>query len=422
MSKGRRPSRLGLKFLAVAAVALAAALSLRALLYDTVLPGVFQSPGFEAYWYDRYGGAAEDFQNYVKARGLTTQEALRDTDWTRRNPQVELYLESPAELDTDTLEDYGGRAIACADGLLYAYPMPNFFYYDGACRILSLLCAAVCFFLILIPYTALLIRRITKLSRDMEVLAGGDLSYQVVSRGRDELAELGRSIEEMRLAVLEQMARENEAVRANSRLITSLSHDLRTPLTKLMGYLEILQHEKCRDEEQRSEYLRRAADKAIQMRTLSDEMFRHFQVRKEPMPEDGRELVDGPVFLAQMLAEQCFDLADAGFSVEPPALQGEYHLYIRAEDICRVFDNLFSNVKKYGDPAIPVRLTVWEEKSAAAVELVNRVGKNGLADSRGIGLPTVHTLLARNGGRMEITRLGEEYSATVWLPKVEPTE
>lgn len=185
MTKRHRPSRLGLKFLAVAAAALAAALALRALLYDTALPGLLQSAGFESYWYDRYGGAAEDFQSYVSAHSLSVQEALRDTDWTRQHPQVELYLEGLADssLDTDALEGYGGRVIACADGLLYAYPMPNYFYYDGACRLLSLLCAALCFFVILMPYTALLIRRITRLSRDMEVLAGGDLSYQVVSRG-----------------------------------------------------------------------------------------------------------------------------------------------------------------------------------------------------------------------------------------------
>ena len=181
MTKRHRPSRLGLKFLAVAAAALAAALALRALLYDTALPGLLQSAGFESYWYDRYGGAAEDFQSYVSAHSLSVQEALRDTDWTRQHPQVELYLEGLADssLDTDALEGYGGRVIACADGLLYAYPMPNYFYYDGACRLLSLLCAALCFFVILMPYTALLIRRITRLSRDMEVLAGGDLAVNL---------------------------------------------------------------------------------------------------------------------------------------------------------------------------------------------------------------------------------------------------
>ena len=415
MNRWHGTSRLGLKFIGVAALALTAALALRALLYDTVLPGWLQSPGFEAYWYDRYGDTAADFQSYVSARGMTVQEALRDTAWTRQHPQVDLYLESPTTLDTQLLENYGGEVVACADGLLYAYPMPAYLYYDSACRILSLLAAALCFFLILTPYTALLIRRITKLSRDMQVLAGGDLTYQVVSNGRDELAELGRSIEAMRLAVLEQMERENQAVRANSRLITSLSHDLRTTLTKLMGYLDILRHGKYRDEAQREEYLDRAADKALQMRALSDEMFRHFQVGEGSASE--RELVSGPVFLGQLLSEQCFDLVEAGFSIRPPVVEGDHWLYVRTEDICRVFDNLFANLKKYADPVRPIRLAVWEEEREVVVELENRVGKGGSADSRGIGLPTVRALLERNGGSMEILHLGLRYRTTVRLPK-----
>ena len=416
MNRWHGPSRLGLKFVAVAAVALAAALALQILLYDAALPRFFRSAWFEAHWYDRYGDAAADFQRHVDARGLTMQEALRDTAWTRQHPQVELYLEVPEALDTDLLASYGGRAIACADGTLYAYPMPNYFYYDGACRILSLLCAGLCFFLIVVPYTVLLIRRITRLSRDMQVLAGGDLEYRVVSKGHDELADLGRSIEEMRLAVLEQMARETGAIRANSQLITSLSHDLRTPLTKLMGYLEILRLGTCRDEAERAVYLQKAWDKALQMRALSDEMFRHFQVEAAPAPEAAREVVSGPVFLGQLLAELCFDLSDAGFQAEPPVVEGEYRLSVRTEDICRVFDNLFANLKKYADPACPIRLSVREEAGRVAVILENRIARTPRLDSRGIGLPTVRALLERNGGQMEISHCAEAYRTTIRLP------
>ena len=418
MVRRRGPSRLGLKFLLAAALALAAALGLRALLDGAALPALLRSPGFEAGWYARYGDAAEDFQRHVRDRGLTVQAALRDTVWQRQHPQVDLYLEDPAALDTTLLEEYGGQRIDCADGQLYAYPMPAYVYYTGMGRLLSLLASAVCFFAILTPYTVVLIRRITRLARDMQVLAGGDLDHRVVSRGRDELAELGRSIEEMRLAVLDQMARETEAVRANSRLITSLSHDLRTPLTKLIGYLDILRHG-CGDEARREEYLQRAADKALQMRALSDEMFRHFQVEPAavPEPEAAPETVSGPVLLGQLLAEQCFDLADAGFQAPLPVISGEYRLRLRTDDLRRVFDNLFTNLRKYADPACPIRLTVEEAEDRVAVTLENCVRRGPQDDSRGIGLPTIRALLARSGGRMEIEQRGRRYRTTVWLPK-----
>lgn len=417
MNKLRPPSRLGLKFVGIAALAFAAALALQALLYDSLLPAFLQSPQFESYWYARYGDAADRFQSYVTARQLTVQQAKADTHWTRQNPQVDLYLESPVFLEPELLNDGEEAVVQCADGVLYAFPFPAYLYYDGVCRVVSISLASLCFVLALTPYTVHLIRRITRLSRDMQVLAGGDLDHQVVSRGRDELAELGRSIEEMRCAVLEQIQRENEAVLANSRLITSLSHDLRTPLTKLMGYLEILQHGKYRDEEERAAYLKMAGDKAEQMRTLSDEMFRHFQVERTFPREPEAELVDGPVFLGQLLAELSFDLESAGFSIQPPAAEGEFQLQVRVEDICRVFDNLFSNLKKYADPGHPILLRVEERDRWAVVRLENRLGPSRPADSRGIGLPTIRALLERNGGHMDIQRDGDRYRAGIWLPK-----
>ena len=128
-------------------------------------------------------------------------------------------------------------------------------------------------------------------------------------------------------------------------------------------------------------------------------------------------MVSGPLFLGQLLCEQCFDLTEAGFAAEPPVVDGDYRLHVRTEDICRVFDNLFSNLKKYADPGSPIQVSVREEGERVVVNLKNRAGKKKRTDSRGIGLPTVRNLLERNGGYMEISRRGEDYCTAVWLPK-----
>lgn len=416
----RRVSRLGLKFLSISALAVALAFCAYLLLYELALPWFLYDQRFQPYWDQRYTAAAESFQTYVDERGLTVREALRDTAWSRGNPSILLYLDTSTSVLYDVVlpEDDGSYLIHCSDGDVHAYAYLSDAHYYGYGRAVAISAALLLFLLVVIPYFYRIIGRITKLSREMEILAGGDLSYQVLSPGKDELAQLGQGIDGMRRSVIEQIQKENEAVLANSQLITALSHDLRTPLTKLMGYLEILQYGKCGPEE-RADYLRKAGEKAGQMRDLSDEMFRHFQVRKSPSADTEPELVSGPALLGQMLGEQCYDLQDAGFTVEPPVPEGQYALQVRPEEVLRIFDNLFSNLKKYADPAYPVLIALSETEREVCLTLENRVASPQPTESRGIGLPTVQALLARNSGRMEAAEGDGVYRTTLWFQKME---
>lgn len=238
--------RLGVKFAAAATLAFLVSFGIYLLLYEVVLNEVLSSGVFAERWKEKEDAAIASFQEYVTVRGFTVQEAVRDVEWEKRDPTTYLYVEEYNEADLDWYDplDYGGTMVYCADGPVYVYAFVDDSHYEQAGQLIAMLTAMICFCAIFLPYIIHVLRRITRLSREMEILAGGDLSYQIVSPGRDELAELGRNIEGMRLAALEQMARETALATANSRLITSLSHDLRTPLTKLTGYLEILQYKK----------------------------------------------------------------------------------------------------------------------------------------------------------------------------------
>lgn len=71
-------------------------------------------------------------------------------------------------------------------------------------------------------------------------MGSGDLDHPITVRGNDEITSLALDMEKMRLSFQERIKGEEEAKRANSELITSISHDLRTPLTILMGNLDII--------------------------------------------------------------------------------------------------------------------------------------------------------------------------------------
>ena len=426
MSSSQYKSRLGLKFASVAAIALVIAFAVFLLLYDGLTWWVLYGSDFDFHWAKEGAAAVVSFQEYVTENGLTVDEAIRDVKWEKGYRSMYLYLaDGPGASEPE--EDVGdqeqtGIPVECADGVVYAYAYPSVSHYDGLGKVISLGIAAICFFLILIPYVYRIIQRITHLSQEMEILTGGDLSYHIDSPGEDELAELGRSIEGMRLSVIEQMAWENEAVLANSRLITSLSHDLRTPLTKLTGYLEILRYKKYQNTSEEERYLNSAIEKAEQMKSLSDEMFRHFQVDVAPEAEAKAETVSGALLLSQMLSEVCFDLQAAGFQASLPIIDGEFCLAVPVFNLRRIFDNLFSNIKKYADPSKPVAITVSKQASKVGIMISNYIGDCLGADSNGIGLPTVKTLVEQNNGRLHITKSNERFCVRIFLPTTKEKE
>lgn len=396
-------SRLGVKFAVNGAAALVVAFAVYILLNEGLFWWILNSSAYDGLMETTGEYAAADFQDYVTDNGLTVSEAIRDITWRRSFREAELFLVDAN--DARSLERFSaagqqGLPVRCSNGTVYAFAFVNFAHFERIAEVTSVVCAALSFFIVLLPYIFRAIRRITHLNDEMEVLTGGDLSYEIESPGTDELAELGRSIEAMRRSVLEQMAGENEAVLANSRLITSLSHDLRTPLTKLTGYLELLRYDKVTAPEDVKHYLDCALENANQMKTLSDEMFSHFQVRPAS-EEPGLETVSGRELLSQLIGEVCFSLQALGFSAEPPELGRDFSLRVRVSDMRRIFDNIFSNIKKYADPARPVTFTVETEDAAVKVRQENSVSRETVDDSRGIGLPTVRMLAKRCGGSME---------------------
>lgn len=419
MIRRKLRSQLGIRFTVMASLAFVVSVSLFLFLYGGMTHWLMDSSCFDFYWERAEVRAVSDFQEYVSENSLSVDEVIRDVEWEQTYDSAYLYFSgNPDEYLSDSSTERG-IPLECSDGIIYTYAFPSTSHYENIGLIISLGIAALFFLLILTPYIYRIIRRITHLSREMEIIAGGELNYSIDSKGEDELAELGRSIDGMRLSVIEQMARENEAVAANSRLITSLSHDLRTPLTKLTGYLEILRYRRYRDAEDGEKYILRAIEQAEQMKSLSDEMFRGSLVSADSPRETGTGSVSGATLLSQILSELCFDLQSEGFTAEPPSIEGEFSLSIPIVSLHRIFDNLFSNAKKYADPSKPIVVSVDRKDEEIGITVSNGIGRKSSAESNGIGLPTVKRLVEENGGRLRYGEKGDRFTVTLCLPTAE---
>ncbi|MDE7219382.1 MAG: HAMP domain-containing protein, partial [Oscillospiraceae bacterium] len=282
---------------------------------SVAMPWLLYSEQFAAFWSQRNKAVVQAYQDYVTEQRLTVQQALNDREGRLDAMDSGVYVvmvgtplssvEVPADEDSlprvsDDISygvtwaaggDYSSERasssvgfvmemhqIRCADGTLYVSTSPAVLGYEGLGRAAGLLLALAGFCAVTVPYIVRLLRRLGELSREAGVLMAGDLDHVIHVKGRDEISGLGEDIERLRRSVLARIEGEREAVGANSRLITSLSHDIRTPLTKLTGYLDILLYRKYETSEEHDAFLRLASEKAAQLKALTDQLFAGAQV------------------------------------------------------------------------------------------------------------------------------------------------
>lgn len=378
---------------------------------------------------EREQRTAEELQNFVDDAALGLSELQFLDVWAENNRDVFITLytdagpvySSDSSIEVQILEGSDeitlGTAtypIRFADGT--AYMIPYFVYnrYYTAASVLAALLAALVAFVILMVFIRRKLRYIRSLENDLRILAGGDLSYAVTIRGNDELTSLGQEIETMRKALLERQESEQTALRANRDLVTSISHDLRTPLTVLSGYLDILRLDKDFTPTQQK-YLDAAAGKATQIKTLSDELFDYFLVAEKDDYTFSPQPVEAEVFVKETLEPSLFDLQSAGFTVERDFETLEGTLMPDRRMMRRVFSNLVSNIGKYGDPAHPVHIEIRRNETDCLFRFVNYIKEPRPEEGTGMGLRTCAQILKHHNGAFE-TYTNGNFTAEVWLP------
>ena len=180
---------------------------------------------------------------------------------------------------------------------------------------------------------------IVQLSEEIQAMEGGDLDHPITVQGSDELTTLASSLDSMRLTLRQQHEDEAAAAAKVKNLITEMSHDLRTPLTTLLLYTEILRHHKYETEAQQDEYLAKIDGKARQIKQLSDNLFEYALVTRDTVVQ-----LDAPARFSQIfeepLAEMVEMLQQRGFACALELGSEDVLLTVRAQYIRRILDNL----------------------------------------------------------------------------------
>ncbi len=310
---------------------------------------------------------------------------------------------------------------ADGDALVSLVEYSELHYYTLASTLSLVLGIAVLVGVILL-FTARLTRRVTAMSRMVARVAAGELEAPITVRGTDELAQLAADVDAMRGTIVERLHSEQAAWQANNQLITAISHDIRNPLTSLIGYADLLASGHEADPARR-QYLTACRDKAYQLKTLTDELFGYFVVFGSPKLKVETERLDLRILLEQLLGEAVFRLQSEGHAVEYTPLPEQLSISaeLDAALLKRLFDNLFSNIDKYAAPAHPVLVQAVPEPGAVAVTLKNAVAPRSFrTESSSIGLRTCKRIAQELSLGFECgsenTPAGEWFCAEVRVP------
>ena len=385
----------------------------------------------------RMGAQISAFRTFVAEQQLASTDVNAVGQWNRDHPNVNLTIYGMSTTISSTPE--GAELVVNESGIVVRsdlqlqlskeYPV-NF--RDGVCTVAvydtsrgmvsaavnlsALALAALVFLATVLLYDQHITRTIQTLSRQVRQVSRGDLGMQIQPQTADEIGQLALDVDAMRLSIIDKLQREEEAWKANSQLITAISHDVRTPLTALMGYLEIVSDESLSPDE-RSAYLQICKNNAQRLKSLTDELFGFFLVFGKPQPDQAPEEFDAATLLEQILLEHELDLTQRGFQVETSPAEVCGTLRVDLTHLRRVFDNLFSNVRKYADPAHPVTITQRTDRDELTVTISNRINKKQVrVESNRIGLQTCHKLVAAMGGEFNQSRTRETFTVEVLLP------
>ena len=262
-------------------------------------------------------------------------------------------------------------------------------YYNIA-TIVSIVLAFVGFALVMWLYFFEITKRITRLAKEVTAVAEGDMTRTITAEGEDEITRLCADVEYMRSSMLENIEKERAALEANRELITAMSHDIRTPLTVLLGYIDIMKLNTHEDDMQ--QYIEASERTALRLKKMSDDMFSYFLVygggiEISVQECDARTLVDqmlsGHVFL---LREQGYTI-DFNFEEEDNAFLSDVIVVTDPPQLMRIVENIFSNIMKYADMEKPVSIYVGADADEMTIKVSNYSRSNpDEAQKNGIGL------------------------------------
>ncbi|MBD2872665.1 HAMP domain-containing histidine kinase [Paenibacillus sp. IB182493] len=262
-----------------------------------------------------------------------------------------------------------------------------------------------------------------------------DFDYKIEVRRNSPFGDMAVNLNALAGRLRRALEEERRAEQTKNELITNVSHDLRTPLTSVLGYLGLIEQDRYRDEVELRHYVQIAYEKSQRLNGLINDLFEYTRMRHDAsaLRETSFNLVE---LLGELLVQFQPPLREAG--MEGRLAAGEPAVTIKGDPakLVRVFENLIANAIAYGKDGKRIVLTVGRSGSRAVVEVINygepipahdlphiferfyRVDKSRTqwAGGSGLGLAISKSIVEKHGGVISVSSDVDETAFRVELP------
>lgn len=270
------------------------------------------------------------------------------------------------------------------------------------------------------------------LEKGVREIRGGNVSYKIPKLRCEDLQSLSQEINDLAKGLDEAVSGKVKAERMKSELITNVSHDLKTPITSIISFTELLSKVEGLPEEAK-DYVSVLAQKSDRLKKLTQDLF---DISKAQSGNDPvvPEKLDVALLISQALGEQDREIQSSGlpFCVNLPK---ELYIFADGRKISRVLGNLIGNILKYTMKNTRVFITAWETEGSVVMELKNisayplnfdgeeitqrfvRGDESRTEEGNGLGLAIAKSYTELCGGRFEILVDGDLFKAVLTFPK-----
>lgn len=275
----------------------------------------------------------------------------------------------------------------------------------------------------LVSFTLLINRKvkyIKYITKEIKKIEDEGFGKTINIKGNDELSDLSKSINRMSSKIKEKNDQERLIEKNKNELITNVSHDLRTPLTSIIGYIDLIKKDEFRDKEKLSEYIDIIDERTKNLNRLINELFEYTKLNSHDIKLNYNE-VEIVGLVEQILGEYTCMFNRSGLILEKYITDSDIILTVDIDKIVRAIENLLTNAMKYSVPTSKVVVKLEEDEEYLVFSVsneTNNINQQDLdniferfykvdksrneSDSTGLGLSIVKRIVELHEGRIEV--------------------